>query len=307
MNAREQWLADRQAGIGGSDVAAALGLSRYKTAFQLWAEKTGRLEPENLDDVERIRFGNLMEEIIAREYARRNDVKVQRRNSIIAHPKYPFMRANVDRVVVGARRGLECKNVDGMAFRFGEWGEPGTDQVPDEYLLQCHHYMVVLDYPEWHLAACVGGNSLRTYIIERDAETEEMLIEQEHAFWQHVERDEAPSLDYEHATAEAMLKRMHPETDGDEIALPPSIAWWHAVKLDADEHIKRYEAISDGAKNHILEALGNAAAGTLPDGGKYTRKLVKKKEFTVEASSYIKLGYTKPKAAKESNEATEAV
>ncbi|MBB5443646.1 MULTISPECIES: YqaJ viral recombinase family protein [unclassified Paraburkholderia] len=306
MNAREQRLADRQAGIGGSDVAAALGLSRYKTAYQLWAEKTDRLAPENLDDIERIRFGNLMEEIIAREYARRNDVKVQRRNSIITHPKYPFMRANVDRLIVGARRGLECKNVDGMAFRFGEWGEPGTDQVPDEYLLQCHHYMTVLDYSEWHLAACVGGNSLRTYIIERDAETEEMLIEQEHAFWQFVQRDEAPSLDYGHATTEAVLKRMHAGIDGDEIALPPTIADWHAVKLDADDHIKRYEAVSDAAKNHILEALGNAAAGLLPDGGKYTRKLIKKKEFTVEASSYIRLGYTKPKGAKDADETKEA-
>ncbi|SIO50843.1 putative phage-type endonuclease [Burkholderia sp. GAS332] len=305
MNAREQWLADRQAGIGGSDAAAALGLSRYKTAYQLWAEKTGRLEPENLDDVERIRFGNIMEEIIAREYARRNDVRVRRKNAIVSHPKYPFMRASVDRLIEGQRRGLECKNVDSMAFRFGEWGEPGTDQVPDEYLLQCHHYMIVLDYSEWHLAACVGGNTLRTYIIERDAQTEEMLIEQEHAFWQFVASDEAPPADYDHATTEAMFKRLYPGTDGDEIALPPSIAQWHAVKVDADEHIKRYEAVSDAAKNHILETMGNAAIGLLPDGGKYTRKVIKKKEFTVEASSYLKLGYTKPKASNDASEQKE--
>ena len=305
MNAREQWLAERQIGVGGSDAAAALGMSRYKTAYQLWAEKTGRLEPENLDDVERIRFGNLMEEIIAREYSRRNDVKVQRRNASLTHPKYPFMRANVDRIVVGVRRGLECKNVDGLAFRYGEWGEPGTDQVPDEYLLQCHHYMTVLDYPEWHLAACVGGNSLRTYIIERDPATSEMLIEQEHAFWQHVERDEAPAVDYEHATTEAVLKRMYPGTDGDEIALPPEIAAWHAVRLDAAEHIKRYEAAADAAKNHILEIMQNAPVGVLPDGGKYTRKLIKTKEYTVEAGSYIKLGFTKPKGAKEADETKE--
>ncbi|KVD35461.1 endonuclease [Burkholderia ubonensis] len=295
MNAREQWLADRQAGIGGSDAAAALGVSRYKTQYQLWAEKTGRLEPENLDDVERIRFGNLMEEIIAREYARRNDVKVQRRNAIIEHPKYSFMRANVDRLVVGVRRGLECKNVDSLAFRFGEWGEPGTDQVPDEYLMQCHHYMIVLDYPEWHLAACVGGNKLCTYIIQRDAELEETIIEREHAFWQHVEREEAPSLDYEHATTEALLKRLYPGTDGDAITLPADMAHWHAVKRDADERRKVYESVSDAAKNHILEAMGNAAVGELAGIGKYTRKTVARKPYAVEASEYVDFRFTKAK------------
>src|SRR5690349_22686234 len=88
---RVQWLSARRSGVGGSDAAAALGLSKFKTPYQLWLEKTRLLEPDDLDAVERVHFGRIMEDIIAREYARRNGVKVRRRKQIIRHPKYPWM------------------------------------------------------------------------------------------------------------------------------------------------------------------------------------------------------------------------
>ncbi|MGF6641822.1 YqaJ viral recombinase family protein [Paraburkholderia sp. MM6662-R1] len=211
---REQWLEARRHGVGGSDAAPALGLSKYKTSYELWLEKTGELPPEDLDEVDRIRFGRLMEDIIAREYARREGVRVRRRTQIIKHPTYPWMLANVDRLIEGERRGLECKNVDAMAYARGDgWGEPGSDQVPDEYLLQCQHYMIVLDYPEWDLAACVGGNRLERYVIRRDPSLEQMIIDGEREFWQRVEQHDAPEPDYAHPTTTALLQRLYPGTD----------------------------------------------------------------------------------------------
>lgn len=294
MTARDAWLQERMLGIGGSDAAAAIGLSRFKTACQLYLEKRGELEPENLDDVEYVRFGNLMEEIIAREYARRNEVKVRRRNQIVSHPKHPWMRASVDRLVEGRRVGLECKNVDAMAFRFGEWGEPGTDEVPEEYLLQCQHYMAVLGYPEWHLAACVGGNRLKTYIIPCDAELQEMLIEREHAFWQRVQSGDRPELDYEHRTTLDLLKRIHPGTDGSEVDLSP-VEHWHKVRVDAAVKAKEYGDMADKAKAHILEVMGRADKGALPDGTHYQRKLITKKPFTCTPEPYVELRHVKPR------------
>jgi putative phage-type endonuclease len=297
MNAREEWLQQRQQGIGGSDAAAALGLSRFKTQYQLYLEKRGELRAEDLDGKEFIRFGNLMEEVIAREYARRNAVRVRRRNAILAHAKYPWMRANVDRLIEGQRTGLECKNVDAMAFRFGEWGEPGTDEVPDEYLFQCAHYMAVLDYPEWHLAACVGGNKLKTYIIVRDAELEEMLIEQEHAFWTRVQSGERPDPDYAHATTGALLKRLYPGTDASEISLG-DIEHWHKVRRDASAAVKVYEGAIEAANNHILDFMGQAAIGRLPDGSFYRRKEVDRKGYVVEPTTYMDLRHMKPEKPK---------
>lgn len=298
MNAREDWLAARRKGIGGSDAAAALGQSRYKSSYELWAEKTGALADEK-PDTERMLFGRVMESVIANLYAERHGVHVRRRNAIIHHPKYHFMLANVDRVIEGVRVGLECKNVDSLAYRFGEWGEPGSDQVPTEYLLQCAHYMFVLDYPEWHLAACIGGNHLATYVIHRDRELDEMVVDGESAFWNRVESGQPPGFDFEQRNAVELLRRLHPGTSGGTIALDADVDHWHAVRLEADQQVGMYQAVSDGARAHILHAMGNAAVGTLPHGGEYKRKTVHRRAYTVDETDYVTLTYSKPKEARE--------
>lgn len=292
---RDQFLAARMQGVGGSDAAAALGLSPFKTTYQLWAEKTGQLPAEDLDSVERVRFGVLLEDVIANEYAHRYGVKVRRSNQLLKNPAYPWMLANVDRKIEGQRRGLEIKNVDAMAFRLGDWGEPGSDEVPESYLLQCLHYLIVTGFDEWHLAALVGGNRLETFVIRRDAALEELVITGEHAFWEHVEARQAPDFDYDHATTKKLLQQLYPGTDGTEIVLGSDIEQWHTIKQQADALAKRYGDVSDAAKNHLLEALGNAALGRLSDGSAYRRKLVTRKAYSVEDVSYIDMRHVKAK------------
>lgn len=293
---REQWLMERKSGVGGSDVAAILGLSPFKTSFEVWLEKTNtELPPSPIDELERVHFGRLMEDIIAREYARREGVKVRRRNELVRHARYPWMIANPDRLIDGKRCGLECKNVDGMAFRKGDWGEPGTDQAPDEYVLQCQHYMIVFDFPVWHLAACVGGNRLVTFVIERDAELADMIVEAEHEFWQCVEARRKPEIDYEHPTTRAVLTRLYSGTNGETIQLGEDIAHWHHVKEQADHLAKQYGDVSQAARNHILEAIGAASIGLLPDGSAYRRKVIDRKAYTVEAATYVDCRHVKAK------------
>ncbi|MEB2499557.1 YqaJ viral recombinase family nuclease [Burkholderia cenocepacia] len=294
MNTREQWLAERRTGIGGSDAAAALGQSRHRSAYELWAEKTGQLAGEDVDS-ERMQFGRVMESVIANMYTAQQQVRVRRRNTSIVHPRYPFMRANVDRIVEGRRVGLECKNVDAMAYRFGEWGDPGSDEVPVEYLLQCAHYMCVLDYDEWHLAACVGGNRLATYVIHRDRELEQILIEGEATFWRHVESNDPPPFDFGHAQAIPLLRRLYPNTNGETVALDAEIAHWHAVKVEAEEQVKLYQGVIDASKAHILKAMGEAAIGRLPGVGEYRRKTVRRAGYTVEPCDYVDFRFARSK------------
>lgn len=298
MNAREDWLEQRRTGIGGSDASAALGQSPHMTRLELFHIKRGTpMAPRETDD-ERSEFGKLMENVIAVQYAKRYDVKLRRRNTIIRHPKYPWMLANVDRLIEGERRGVEIKNVDSIAFRFNdEWGEPGSDQVPTSYLLQVAHYMATLDYPKWDLAACVGGNRLEVFHIVRDPELEEMLIEGEHEFWQHVERNEPPALDYAHATAIRFLKRLYSGTNGETVQLPAQAEAMHYAKLHFDEREKLMKAGSDAARAEILEMMGNASVGVLPHGGAYTRKIIDRKAYEVEASKYVDFRYSAKKGA----------
>jgi putative phage-type endonuclease len=296
---REKWLAERRTGIGGSDCAAALALSSYKSPYQLWAEKRGLLEDDE-PETERMAFGKVMEAVIADRYAVTRGVRVRRSNQILRHPKYPWMIANIDRRIEGERRGLECKNVDVFAHRYGEWGnEEGSDEVPIEYALQVVHYMIVTDLPVFDIAACIGGNRLQVYTIERDAELEELVIDSEAQFWQKVETGEEPEFEYEASSAIGLLKRMHPGSDGTTIELDEGIQHWHEVRLDCAEHIRRYTDAQDAASAHILEAMGNAAIGMLPSGGHYRRKEIVRKRHTVEETKYIDCRFIKPKEPKE--------
>lgn len=299
MNSRDDWLALRRKGVGGSDAAAALGQSPYTTALELYFDKIGERVQRDIDadGIERTDFGRALEGVIAGQYAQRYGVRLRRRNVIIRHPKYAYMLSNVDRTIDGVKAGLEIKTVDQFAYRMsGLWGEPESDQVPPHYLLQCAHYMACLDYPVWYLAVLIGGHRMARYVIERDRELEQMLIDGECTFWTHVETREPPPLDYEHPHAIGLLKRLYTGTDGGTINLGEDIYHWHRVRVDADEHVKRYQAASDAARAHILHAMGDAAIGRLPNGGAYKRKTVHRPAYEVEDVDYTTLTYSKPKA-----------
>ncbi len=300
MDARAEWLSERKSGIGGSDAAAALGQSGHKTMFQLYQEKIGAYgDVVAPDAAERMRFGQRMEQVIADAFAERTGVKLRRHNRIARHPKFKWMLGSYDRTIDGRREGLEAKNVDALAYRFGSWGEEYSDQVPAEYLLQTHHYLAVSGYERWHLAACVGGNSLKLYVIERDPEMIEMIVEGEARFWKFVEKGEAPPLDYQHSTALPLLKKMYPGTNGETVNLPPEAEALHYARVDFDEQSKLMEKGADAAKARILHMMGEASVGVLPNGGAYTRKIIERDGYQVEPTRYLDFRFSARKGAKQ--------
>ena len=76
---REDWLKQRKLGIGGSDVAAVLGLSAFRTPTDVYLDKIGEAEPRQATDS--MHFGQLLEAVVAKEFARRTGMKVQRVNT----------------------------------------------------------------------------------------------------------------------------------------------------------------------------------------------------------------------------------
>jgi putative phage-type endonuclease len=205
-------------GIGGSDAAAAVNLSRWKSPYRLWQEKIGVPTVDDvLADKEQIRFGELLEDIVAREFARRRGVRVQRERQTLRHRDYPFMLAHIDRRIIGSREGLECKTASLRMAR--DWGEEDTDEIPVEYLAQAAHYLAVTGYVVWHVAVLIAGNDYRMYRIERDAELIEALIERERAFWAHVESRTPP----EPTTLDDAFARW-PQDTGETRLVTPEIA-----------------------------------------------------------------------------------
>lgn len=296
---REAWLLERRTGIGGSDAAIACGLHPFVSPLELYWDKVGAL-PFERETSERMVMGSALEAAIADVYAERFNVKLRRHNAIRRNPRYPFMLASPDRLIEGARIGVEIKNVGDAVYRFSrQWGEEGTDEVPEPYLLQCLHYCVVFDYPEWHLGALVGGNTLKRYIVRRDPELEEMMLDAEHDFWQCVEKREEPEIEYTRPGTLALVRRLYPGTNGETVTLPEEIEHWHRIRLEAEHEAKQYQAAVDCAKAHILHCMGNSAIGRLASGGEYRRRIVTRKAYEVEETTYVDLRYSKKGQANE--------
>lgn len=87
-----EWLAWRRKGIGGSDVAAALGLSPYKTAKELYFDKID-VEPIIPGEDKSIMFeiGHLLEDVVAQIFSKKTGLPVFRDQTMYQHPLFPFM------------------------------------------------------------------------------------------------------------------------------------------------------------------------------------------------------------------------
>ena len=254
---REQWLELRRRGIGGSDAAAILGMNPWKSPMDVWLEKTGEFSADDEPDNEKMHWGNMLEDIVAREFMARTGLKVRRRNAILQHRKHRFMIANVDRLVIGHKAGLECKTAG--QYSADDWAMG----VPEYYIPQVQHYMAVTGYKAWYVAVLIGGQEFKYYKIARDDYFIRQLIESEKEFWNLVETRIPPPIDGTKASTE-LIKRLYPEAEkGKEIDLP-----FEAFELiqqyeRACEEEKRIQLIKDEAVNKLKDMLGTAERGSI--------------------------------------------
>ncbi len=182
---REDWLSYRRKGIGGSDLAAIMGVSPFTTARDLYYDKCG-IKPAIEEESNWVakEVGNLLEDLVAKIFAQKTGFKVWAVKKIFSHPDYPFMQANVDFFYErpdGKRGGLECKTTNYNA-RF-KWD---NGMVPINYELQCRHYMSIMNLDEWWIA-CLYGNNENDFIMRellRDFDYEDSIIDAEKFFWE---------------------------------------------------------------------------------------------------------------------------
>lgn len=187
----------RPHGIGGTDIAAILGLSPYRTPLEVWAKLIGQQSLCDKDMLH-LRFGQHAESFIASEYERSTKLKTHTYPQTIFHSEHGFMFGHIDRLVsepneeavsidgqIKTNRILECKTAS--AFNRSEWGDEGTDQIPATYLMQCAWYLAITRCQFADVAVLVGNNDFRIYHLERDLELEDLLINHAKKFWfEHV-------------------------------------------------------------------------------------------------------------------------
>ena len=191
---REEWLRYRKRGLGGSDAGAVCGLNPYRTAMQVYDDKTTDATEET--DNEAMRQGRELEDYVARRFMEAAGKKVRRANFMYYDEENPFMLADVDRMIVGENAGLECKTAS--PYLADRWK---NGEIPVSYQIQCYHYMSVCNADAWYIAVVIFGREFKYYRIERDEEVISDLRQIERNFWEsHI------------------LKRILPEPDGSELA-----------------------------------------------------------------------------------------
>lgn len=211
---KEDWLEHRRKGIGGSDVAAVLGLSPWVSPYQVWADKTGRV-PIDLKSNEFEHWGTIMEPILANEFEAQTRKKVFRQNKTFYDPKYPFLRADIDRDVAGEDGFLEIKTA--MEYKSDAWSD---EQIPGPYRLQVQHYMYVLNRTYCYFAYLIGGHRFGIKRYERDDELINQIEPQLIEWWdEHIIHDEAPDPDGSQSTTD-ILKLIYPRSESIQVELP---------------------------------------------------------------------------------------
>lgn len=212
---RDKWLDARRAGIGASDVPAILGVSDFGTPRSVYYDKTGMLDDTAGDAAH---WGNLLEEPIAREWARRNR-SVVKRVGLVAHVDDPVLMCTLDRRITECplpetrhevcALEIKCRS----AFKGGRW----ADGAPDDVLAQILFQLAVTGYDHVHYAVLVGGNDYRQGVI-RAADYRRLMddiVTAVRRFWdEYVTRQVVPPQSANGGRELAMYKAMQTGRDG---------------------------------------------------------------------------------------------
>ncbi len=185
---RQEWLLWRRAGIGSSDAAAIMGVSPWSTPFELFLEKTGRIQGRKREPWEwkAMQKGIRMEPEARTSYENWTGAEMPPR--CIIHPKYPQLRATLDGINFEVGRALEIK-VPGEA----DHKIALTGKIPQKYLWQCVHILMVAELEYLDYWSYRSGEGVMV-VLERNLFLERRLLKMELDFWKCVERDTPPEL-----------------------------------------------------------------------------------------------------------------
>ena len=255
------WLRYRTMGIGGSDVSIIAGINPYKSAYQLWLEKTGQTEPAESEN-EYTHFGTVLEPVIRKEFMERTGLKVRQKHMLLQSETYPFMLANLDGVVKANGEMCIFEAKTASAYKLDEW----QSGIPPEYMLQVQHYMAVTDTKKAYIAALIGGNHFLYKLIERDNEIISKIIAMEKCFWEvNVLGGIAPDIDGTRATTEYFNSKYN-VSNGLAVKLPEELVSECEEYSRLSNEIDRLTSAKDAVCNRIKNVLKENETGF---AGKY--------------------------------------
>ena len=267
----QDWLQMRKIGLGGSDCAAAVGLSRWKSPFQLWAEKTDRVVPTKAGEA--AYWGSVMEPILRAEVARRMpEAEVRECPFFLRSKAHPYMLANIDGYIKISDNSdkyfscLEIKTANAFAA-VQDW----QSGLPIEYYCQVMHYMAVTGMASAYVAVLLGGNTFEIQKIDRDEDMIQHIIQMEERFWyEYMLKDTPPE-----ATAKdnEVLGQLYPKSEEKAVEMPTTARDILADYKKACQDLALAIEAKEQAEAKLKMMLADAEVGII-DGYKISWKSV---------------------------------
>lgn len=235
-----QWHDFRGNKIGGSDVAAIMGLSKYKTPLDVWLEKSGLSVSEDISDKPAVYWGNRLEDIIAEEFALRHpEYAVEQTKATYQSVEQPLYIANLDRELtdaLGNKGVLEIKTAG--VYSASHW----LDGVPIYYQTQVQHYLMVTGYTYAWVAVLIAGQDYREYKIERDEEDIAAIQDTLTRFCESIKTNTPPSS-YMNPMAAGALTELYKDYSKD----------FKPMDKQSTEYVRRINAIKAQEKELTQE------------------------------------------------------
>jgi putative phage-type endonuclease len=282
---RQAWLEERRKGIGASEAAAALGLDPYRSPLELWALKTGRIQPQA--ENEAMRLGLLLEPVLAGLYQGRGTQTITEQQVFVRHPELPLFAT------------LDAVNSDGVIVEFKtinerraakELGEDGTDEVPESWVVQAHQQMIVAGRDQVDFAVLVGGQHYREFTVCRSSRLVDTIVPRLVGFWGLVEADEPPPF----VTADAAVLQAIYAPTGDEIEGDDELR----ALVDEYEELGRAMKVSGDERDQVKAAILARLEGrnaSLPDGRRIKQSTTTARAYSVAERTYSTMRILKAK------------
>ena len=250
---KAEWLSLRKNYIGGSDAGAVVGLNPYKSAYALWAEKTGKVPEFEGNLITEV--GSYLEEFVATLFERETGKKVRRKNRMMVNEDYPWACADVDRTVVGENSIVEIKTTNSFPamrkFKNGEY--------PESWYCQMTHYLAVGGYDKAYLAVLIGCREFKIFELERDESEIAALMSEEEKFWKLVETNTPPVADGAASTSET-ISTLYPDSNDETVSL---VAYENDLRqyMALTAQIKELETLKDEMANRVKAFMGESGKG----------------------------------------------
>lgn len=253
------WLEKRRKCITGTDISAIVGLNKYASPMTVFMDKIGLSEP--LVENEPMRWGKLLEPVIAARYAEENGVEIRQGEFLV---KDGILGGTPDYLT--DCKLIEIKTAGHYSAKF--WGEPGTDQIPEAYLCQVQWYLNLTNMEKADIAVLIGGQDYRVYHAHRNQNLIDLLIDSANDFWnRHVVPEIPPPLDATDG-ANDYLKSFFPKSQGNIIKANEDVsviayklhqtktqlAELETRKLDLENKIKFEIGTNDGIEDRTFRA-----------------------------------------------------